>query len=298
MKTHAIQSIRTFFGEAISLWHQPRDKRISTRHAYLTNNASSNLKILSSLDPTSSVLPAFSSEEVYKAVPARNYIKLGYEKSEQLQTQLGDEAIAYGIGGSLLLISSIAWSKLVSCISVHTDHTAAASQCYDKVGTWFFSPGPKLALIAGGALLASAIYVHKQGWLGRWIHDPSRNWRFEKTAKIYEEMAKHLSLQFKQALTAKNQQQFKEINETAEAIKKKFSLIKISLQTDLQLEKKEAEQILEMLDWGTRGYLSSFEMNFSTATEQKPSSLKKETITKVLNVAFWAVLLYGVYRWR
>jgi hypothetical protein len=199
------------------------------------------------------VLNASSSictEEIYRAAPRRNYIHLGYENHTDLQTKLGDDAIAGVITVGLLSVIAISFSKWIGCVADSTqDINIACPRCYTQVENWWQSPIPKTLIAGSGLLLAAAVYLHRKGLLGEWLHDSSRRWRFASLNELYKDIARELTLQVRKANEEKDVNKSLEIRKIREHIQQNLNLIETHLVADLQIDTYEAKDVVDNLRW-------------------------------------------------
>jgi len=249
-----------------------------------------NLIKISDID-LKNIIHHISTKEIYQSIPKVNPIELGYNDAVEYQTKLGDDVIAAGIGITSFSILTSSLMGIISCIADSTEEVEVATDmCYSSAGEWFSTPAAQLLSYSLIGALLTGLYVHRQGWLGKCLHDPFKQSRSEKILKVYAGIANELYMQTAEARIKNDSAKIAELKALANNIRENMPLIKNELINVVQIESSEATRAMEVLEWAcdmtTDGI--SIDTNYATHGPLTKVPLDK---TEMIKKMLWMMLL-------
>jgi hypothetical protein len=204
-----------------------------------------NLERFAHINPLE-MMSSICTYEIYKTIPTLNFIPLGYENENELENRLGNDVIAGMIGTTSLTVLLSSFAKLANCVAESTeDVSIAVDFCYAQVAERLSSS--QLILPAG--VLLAALYLHSNGWLGRWLHDPFKGQRTERIADLYRNIANELYTQVERARATDDQKELAKLGNLSAKIQKNIPAIRKALSELVQIDADDAKRVVNYLEW-------------------------------------------------
>jgi len=199
-----------------------------------------NLKRMSEISPENAT-PSLYTEAIYKSLPRKNPIRMGYTDPVQYQTALGDKAIALQTALTALGIIGLSRGMIASCMAgMDASNVGRAYHiCRNGAASFWQDTSGKTVLTGCALLLAASLFAHRKGWLGPLFHDRSLQWRGRQIEALFKDAAEELGKKISTDPVA--------AEEIAKHLLEHLDLIEATLRVELQISQEKVTKIVELL---------------------------------------------------